>query len=89
MLHEMASQALSVPEILSVVSSNGMEMEGRKASCVELLRGDPHLIKWQAEISALLKQTKCVPLFFEVPDVPVSPQCAPVCVFIVDTALYM
>lgn len=33
MLHEMASQALSIPEILSVVSSNGTEMEGGKASC--------------------------------------------------------
>lgn len=43
MLHEMASQALSIPEIFSVVGSNGMEMEGGKASCVELLRGDLYL----------------------------------------------
>lgn len=47
MLHEMASQALSIPEILSFVSGNGMEMEGRKASCVELLKEDPYLIKRQ------------------------------------------
>lgn len=53
MLHEMASQPLSIPEILSVVSSNGMEMEGEKASCVELLRRDPYLIKWQAEIFSI------------------------------------
>lgn len=32
MLHEMASQALSISEIFRVVSSNGKEKEGGKAS---------------------------------------------------------
>ena len=59
----MASQALSIPEIHSVVSSNGVEMEGGKASCVELLRGDPYLIKWQAEVFGSIKMAKCFPLF--------------------------
>lgn len=70
MLHEMASQAMSIPEILSVVSSNGVEMEGGKASCVELLRGDPYLIKWQAEVFGSIKMGKVFSTVFEV-----SPMC--------------
>lgn len=57
MLHEMASQALSIPEILSVVSSNGMEMEEEKPP-VQLLRRDPSVVKWQAEIFTCCKMGK-------------------------------
>ena len=45
MLHEMASQALSVPEIFTILCSSAVVTEGGKAFYVLLLPGGPYLIK--------------------------------------------
>lgn len=59
MLHEMASQALSIPEISSVVNSNGKEMDTAKASCVE------YMIEWQTEIFCSINKHKVFSTVFQ------------------------
>lgn len=71
----MASRNLSIPEISSVVNSNGMEMDRANASCVE------YMIEWQTEIFCSINKHKVFSTIFKkFSDVPVSPLCVQACV---------